>query len=487
MKTKVFLIAGFILLNLSTFSQNYQTVYSDQISFFENQENNIKSIRIDSLAVQTDSVLFPFNNIQKLDFACYTPFGDSWIGRKIIVKDNGPNIFFNRALDSIKIKTNATLNDEWTAFEILDSILVIATLTNHDEMDFLGQTDSVKTIGFQVYDENMNPLGYDLNSMTLLLSKSFGLVRTFNFYLFPDHEIEYPFEEEEFEEFDLIGLSNPEIGVQNLTWFEVNDFQPGDELHVLHESNDGPGEDYYQSTTDKAIYKYLERTDYEDSIVYTYSRTQSILKTWLDSSSFEFYEDTLSTTILPDTLFDLLPGEPAVTEFDAYKYDMTNGEVLSKSNPRFIESFSFNGDSCWSRILWDGCFFSKNYLKGLGGPYFDCGDFGLENQERKLVYYKKGDVTWGTPLIITGISDYKIDRGISVFPNPAQDFINIKIRDYNSPVFFELFDINGRVILTNKIVSGETKINLQELTSGIYFYQLSDWDGVLKTDKVVIK
>ena len=131
------------------------------------------------------------------------------------------------------IKTTALLNDSWTAYYLPDSIKIIATVISHDTMSFLGQLDSVKTIGFQVYDKNMDLLDYPLNTMELRISKNFGFVKTFNFYLFPNLT---DYTSERFEEYSLIGLSNPEIGIQNLTWFEINDFQPGDELHIVNES-----------------------------------------------------------------------------------------------------------------------------------------------------------------------------------------------------------------------------------------------------------
>ena len=215
-------------------AQDYQTIRSDRIAYFFNQVGYVSCIRIDSVTIQTDSVFYPFSNIRELDDGCYTPFGSSWIGEKIIIKENGLNIFFNKDHDSIQLKTNALLNDSWTLFNLPDSIKIIATIIKQDTMSFMGLLDSVKSIGFQVYDKNMNLLDYVLNNMELKISKNYGFVSTFNFYFFPDFQISYPFEQ--FEEYDLIGLSNPKIGVQNLTWFEVNDFQPGDEIHVLNET-----------------------------------------------------------------------------------------------------------------------------------------------------------------------------------------------------------------------------------------------------------
>jgi hypothetical protein len=112
------LIASSILNLISLSGQNYQTVYSDRIAYFEDETGNVKCIRIDSVAGNIDSVLYPFHNIQQLDYDCFTPYGDSWIGEKIIIDTNGFNYFFNRDHDTIKIKTNALMNESWTAYHI---------------------------------------------------------------------------------------------------------------------------------------------------------------------------------------------------------------------------------------------------------------------------------------------------------------------------------------------------------------------------------
>ena len=279
--------------------QDYQTVSVNRIAYFESQY--VKCLRIDSIKYQSDSVFYPFRVIQQLDYGCYSPLVASWIGPKIIVRENGMNLFFNKVNDTIKINTRAELHDKWIAFILTDSIIIEAMVINHDTMSFLGLIDSVKTVSFQVYDKSMSPLDYEINRMNLQISKNYGFIKTFNFYLFPDIMVDYP--PDQFEELDLTGLSNPKTGVQNLTWFDVNDFRPGDELHILDESSTWFGNVSGYTTTNKAVYKYLDRTDYEDSIVYHYSRRQSIYTLWSDSSSFKFYNDTLKEVIKPDTLF----------------------------------------------------------------------------------------------------------------------------------------------------------------------------------------
>ena len=478
----------FLLISIiNAFGQDYQTISSDRTAFFDNEYSNIKCIRIDSVKHHRDSVLFPFKVIQQLDYFCFSPYVASWIGKSVTIKDNGLNEFINKMGDTIAVKTNAELGDKWIAFALHDSITIEASIISHDTMTFLGITDSVKTIGFQAYDKSMNQLKLEINNMHLQISKSYGFVKTFNFYLFPNFQADYL--SERFEEYNLIGLSNPKVGVRNLTWFEVNDFQAGDELHVLDESSCWYGDGYGSATTEKVIYKYLERSDYSDSIVYKYSRIQSIYTTWTDSSDFEYYNDTLTTTIKPDSLFDKLPGEPIINEYDAYNYYMTNESPLSKTNPSGNEQYGFEGDSCWRMTIADGCLAAYKYIKGLGGPYYSCSQaFCLGGAERKLVYYKKGGVTWGNPLTITDISDIPTVKGVMVYPNPARNHINISISDSDcQKLQIFIYDIQGRLQKTRILESTNSMISISDLKSGIYILKIYDDENVIKMDRLIIE
>jgi len=163
-------------------------------------------------------------------------------------------------------------------------------------------------------------------------------------------------------------------------------------------------------------------------------------------------------------------------------------DCILKSDPSSHLSYYASGDSCWFLPTNDECIADDYYLKGLGGPYYDCEYiFSLGGRERKLVYYKKGQITWGTPLVITGVQDKEIESKIKVFPNPANNFITIQMEEYNQSAIFEILDLKGEIILTKAIDSKESKIGIADLKPGIYMYRLRDNSKVLKIDKLIIK
>ena len=193
-----------------------------------------------------------------------------------------------------------------------------------ESISFLGLTDSVKTIGFQVYDKQMNPLSHDLNKKTIMISKQYGAVRILNFYQFPDiFQLNYGYWGRGLTTYKLVGLSTPQLGVQNLSWFDVFDFQPGDEIHTLLEKFSWHAEGSGSSINEQTIKRFLTRIDFTDSIVYTYERRIFTLSVVDTTPSILFVNDTAEMVIRSNPGFDPLPGEVIMNEGIAYAHSMT--------------------------------------------------------------------------------------------------------------------------------------------------------------------
>ena len=487
------IIFAFISL-LNARGQNYQTIDSRRIAYFADQNGQISCIRIDSVkAMQDDSIFYPFTVIQPVDIECFSPFYASWIGKYVTINTDGTNKFLNIRGETIIIKTNANPGDSWIAYTGNDSLMIKATVIKHDTLSFLGINDSVKTIEFQALDKNMNPIEKEINNMPLKISKNYGFVTMVNFYFFPDIEFCCG---NWLKAFTLVGLSHPDLGINNLTWKDVNDFQVGDELHVITTKpfcNDWCYNPIREKTT-KTIYKYLERTEYADTIAYRYSRKESIETIWTDSTNSTYHYDTLTMIVTSDSLFDKLPGEPIVRSHELYAYTMLNKNPESKIllRSQYSELANSTGDSCWLRLIAvDACTFDYEYIRGLGGPYYsylNWGPFCL-GEERKLVYYKKGNVTWGTPLIINNTRDISIDPKIKIYPNPARKKINIDLgsENYQHSLSVFIYDTQSRIKKTGYIHSGNTAIDVSDLSAGIYVLKITDNGRPLKIDKIVIE
>lgn len=89
--------------------------------------------------------------------------------------------------------------------------------------------------------------------------------------------------------------------------------------------------------------------------------------------------------------------------------------------------------------------------------------------------------------VVTGIVEAKdISLEIMVYPNPAKDFIKLKIENYElKSLRYQLYDINGSLLQVNKIVDNETNIVMSNLMSATYFLKVTDNNKVIKTFKII--
>ena len=75
---------------------------------------------------------------------------------------------------------------------------------------------------------------------------------------------------------------------------------------------------------------------------------------------------------------------------------------------------------------------------------------------------------------------------IKVYPNPATDFIKLKIKNYElQNLRYQLYDINGSILQDSKIVGNETTIVMSNSVSAIYFLKVTDNNKVIKTFKII--
>jgi len=73
------------------------------------------------------------------------------------------------------------------------------------------------------------------------------------------------------------------------------------------------------------------------------------------------------------------------------------------------------------------------------------------------------------------------NTAISLFPNPAQDFISVS-ENFESA---QIFNISGSMVMN--IEQNKSQIDISELSSGVYFIQINTVDGELKQKKFVKK
>ncbi len=76
----------------------------------------------------------------------------------------------------------------------------------------------------------------------------------------------------------------------------------------------------------------------------------------------------------------------------------------------------------------------------------------------------------------TGINDQEYaENQISIYPNPVKDVLSIKIdveQESNNTFFAEIYDLQGKLLLSRTIDTNSFEFNLEEFNDGIYLVQI---------------
>ena len=161
---------------------------------------------------------------------------------------------------------------------------------------------------------------------------------------------------------------------------------------------------------------------------------------------------------------------------DALKLDICNGTsiVAGRNNLFAAEQATTNGV--------DYCMIAEVFrrrgvgLNATSGNVNDCND-----QVEDFTAFPAG------PNCVLGVSYFKNDDMVSIYPNPSNGEINIKINQYNGKVNLQVVDINGRVVysLNNTDFNVEKAINLKSLQAGMYIVKINS-EELNYTKKIIL-
>ena len=498
----------FLFVFLPAFGQDYQAFKPDWEYYFKGvSTGNINAVVLDSTRNFSDTVcLYNFFNLRNpVDSSvhCYNPFGASWIGLNMIITQNGDHFFFNRYGDTILLKSKSSLSDRWVMFRYPDGHYVEAKITSIDTFSFLGLTDTVKVITLMGKDQNGNDLESALNNKQILLSKKYGLIQGLDFYFFPGYQTDDPgFLINPDTVYCLAGITQLAQGIKNITARDVFEFNIGDEFHTEYiHTPVGP----YTRTKEYLIKKVIDKvvSNNKDTVRYgvavcgrkevteTNGNTQVSLENDTVVEMHIFSEEDRQG-------LGYLPGE-SFYKSEAGHYEYMNMSVSGDYNGRLIKSFPpvaylLQDEDCYRMCLTTPGQPYRYYIKGCGGEYY-VGNYDKEwGDHYQLVYFKKGDETWGTPFECDGLLNKNKPVTpdtwkYTVFPNPADHSFIVRFEnEIMHPCDFILFDASGRKVKEVKITGRETKISVEDLCGGFYFYEVRSSDRSVRTaGKIVIK
>ncbi|MCX6148804.1 MAG: T9SS type A sorting domain-containing protein [Candidatus Kapabacteria bacterium] len=115
-----------------------------------------------------------------------------------------------------------------------------------------------------------------------------------------------------------------------------------------------------------------------------------------------------------------------------------------------------------------------------------CSDATLLKDGRILVLNSYRGKLWENNNWVTSVEDNPTTiNNISYYPNPCKDYLNIKLESESlAREELEIYDLMGQNLISQKIESIQTSIDIQKLNTGIYYCKLKQNGTVFKFEVV---
>jgi hypothetical protein len=211
-------------------------------------------------------------------------------------------------------------------------------------------------------------------------------------------------------------------------------------------------------------------------------------------------EHGLSSMI--DTSGEIIWNKSYLYESVFDQYDATramNGDIISigittvadEGNSGYISRIDSTGEVLWQRRYNynENTDFFTNVIETSDGGLLINGsaDDGFEGGGQNLWLVKLDSMGCLEPNCWVGLESVEANKlGVSIFPNPANDWLNFKLQNTMQPVALELFSIAGQREMNTKLTAPLEAIQISHLSAGLYLAKFTLEDGRSVTERVVI-
>lgn len=92
-------------------------------------------------------------------------------------------------------------------------------------------------------------------------------------------------------------------------------------------------------------------------------------------------------------------------------------------------------------------------------------------------------------MVISGLDQFEdLDLIISTYPNPVTDLLILKVESLKwNDLNFQIYNSDGRVVVSDKLLNTETNIDMSHLAPGAYILQVIMEKEAVKTFKIIKK
>lgn len=212
--------------------------------------------------------------------------------------------------------------------------------------------------------------------------------------------------------------------------------------------------------------------DYDVTLTITNSNSSSITKVFPNYISYE--SNKYETTKVHATI-KVVNG----INQNTWEFIDSSGTVIYSGGPygnpgQYTYDLDVVQSECYTFTIYDtegdGLSNSDNSQGAAGQEYYN-----LKTDDNTVIHTNTNFGSEESTVIsidYLSLSDLNINN-FSVYPNPSENFLNIKINGSNNPEKYSIIDINGRIILKKNVYSElDLSVDISLLESGIYFMNI---------------
>jgi len=125
-------------------------------------------------------------------------------------------------------------------------------------------------------------------------------------------------------------------------------------------------------------------------------------------------------------------------------------------------------------------------LKVVGGGHDWPGSFGnmtIDASSEIWQFVSRYEINGLTECSTASINKNNDIENFRVYPNPVKDVIHINVESKFVGTRFTITTISGQKVSEGKIEEGDSVVNIQDLSEGIYFMQLGE--NIHKSFKII--
>lgn len=182
------------------------------------------------------------------------------------------------------------------------------------------------------------------------------------------------------------------------------------------------------------------------------------------------------------------PAENVVVkiDIDATKYDVSSMQILNGSHPLEAKVSTDNvAEFIFKNINLDTNGHGNILLKMRTKESLNEGDTVTKKANIYFDYnFPIPTNDANTTFQDLSVGDYLKDESIRIYPNPAQNLVNIEADSILHSV--EVYDAQGRLLMTHLSSEIKTMLDISDKANGVYFFKIKSEKGI-KVEKIIKK